>query len=249
MAEVGRHSTSNAGLVTAAVVAGVVLVAGGGAWAMGAVLGDDPPPTAAPSTSTSVIASSSASPSPTASTSPSPAPSASDTAGARTARAACVAQVRAAEGIATAVAGSALHWQQHTDAYLAKTGGRITLAETQRRYAASKAYGLADEKAVAATTKAFMATGAACADAARALPGDAAITACTTRLTALGVVRTTGTQVQNEWSTHMRMMSNKAHTDAGAYHQTWVKAVAGARKSLIAHANAATAATKAPACG
>ena len=154
----------------------------------------------------------------------------------------------AAENLADAVAGSALHWSQHTDAYLAKVGGRITLAETQRRYAASKAYGLADEKAVAATTKALAATGSACARAVTAMPGDAEMGACSTRLAALLVVRTTGTQVQNEWSTHMRMMANKVHTDSGAYHQTWVKAVNGAKVSLAAQAQAAAAVAKAPVC-
>lgn len=171
-----------------------------------------------------------------------------DTASADTARAACVAQVAAAEGVAKAVASSAVHWQQHTDAYLEKIDGRISIAETQKRYAASKAFGLADEKAVAATTKTYVATGTACAGAAKAAPEDKTIGACSTRLAALDVVRTTGTKVQNEWSAHMRMMADKSHTDAGAYHQTWVKAVNGAESSLAAHASAATALTKAPAC-
>lgn len=242
-------------MVTAAVIAGVVLVAGGGAWAMGAVLDDDATAGATTSTSSSATAASTSPSASTASASPTSSPSESATpdateasAEAAAARTACVAQVRAAEAVATAVAGSALHWQQHTDAYLAKIGGRITFAETQKRYAASKAYGLADEKSVAATTKALVATGAACSDAAKTAPGDAAIGQCSTRLAALTVVRTTGTKVQDEWSAHLRMMANKAHTDAGSYHQTWVKAVSGAKASLTAHANAAAAAAKAPAC-
>jgi len=109
-------------------------------------------------------------------------------------------------------------------------------------------YGLADEKAVAGATKTFTATGSACANAVKALPSDPDLKACSTRLAALGGVRVTGTKVQDEWSTHMRMMSNKVHTDAGAYHQTWVKAVSGAKASLGAHANAVAAVTKAPAC-
>lgn len=251
MAHVGRHSTSNAGLVTAAVVAGVVLVVGGGAWAMGSVLGgDDGSAGANPSTSTSATASTPTANAAAPSTSPStaPSPTASDTAAADAARTSCVAQVKAAEGIATAVASSAVHWKQHTDAYLDKVGGRISLAETQKRYAASRAYGLADEKAVAGATKTFTATGSACANAVKALPSDPDLKACSTRLAALGGVRVTGTKVQDEWSTHMRMMSNKVHTDAGAYHQTWVKAVSGAKASLGAHANAVAAVTKAPAC-
>lgn len=220
---------------------------------MGSALGDDGSGNASPRASTSAPASpstsDSSSPSPSATpSSAAPSPSATNTAAADKARSACVAQVKAAEGVAKAVAGSAVHWKQHTDAYVAKVGGRISLAETQKRYAASKAFGLADEKAVAATTKSFMATGSACSGAAKAAPGDKTVTACSTRLAALNVVRTTGTKVQNEWSAHMRMMADKSHTDAGAYHQTWVKAVSGAKSSLTAHANAAAAATKAPAC-
>lgn len=212
---------------------------------MGSAMGDDGSDSASPRTSTS----DSSSPSPSATTSgPAPSQGATDAAAADKARSACVAQVKAAEGVAKAVAGSAAHWKQHTDAYVDKIDGRISLAETQKRYAASKAFGLADEKAVAATTKAYMATGTACAGAARAAPGDKTVAACSTRLVALNVVRTTGTKVQNEWSVHMRMMADKSHTDAGAYHQTWVKAVTGAKSSLTAHANAAAAATKAPAC-
>lgn len=257
MRRVGRHSTSNAGLVTSAVIAGVVLVAGGGAWAMASALGDDgtgdatatsaTSPATSPSVKTSAGAS--ASPSATPSTPATSAPAdAAVSAAADKARAACTTQVKAAEGVATAVASSALHWRQHTEAYTAKLDGRISLATTQKRYAASKAFGLADEKAVAATTKTFMATGAACSQAATSVPDDAVITACSTRLAALNVVRTTGTKVQDEWSAHMRMMADKTHTDAGAYHQTWVKAVDGAPKSLANHAAAVAAVAKAPAC-
>ena len=80
------------------------------------------------------------------------------------------------------------------------------------------------------------------------MPDDAAVRACTTRLKALGAVRTTGTKVQDEWSAHMRMMADKVHTDAGAYHQIWVKAVTDSRSSLAAHSTAAAAASRAPAC-
>ncbi|KGN36286.1 hypothetical protein [Knoellia subterranea] len=248
----GRHSGGHAGRITAAVIAGVILVAGGGAWAAGSILGDDGDGTSQGDTtasSTTPTASSTASDSTTASPSaPASASPSADEAAAERARASCTAQVRAAEAVATAVAGSATHWKQHTDAYLAKTSGRITLEQTKKIYADSKAFGLADEKAVAATTKAFTATGAACGDAAKVVPADAGVTACTARLKALDAVRTTGTKVQNEWSAHMRMMANKAHTDGGQYHQTWLKAVSDAQKSIPAHAKAAAAVAQAPAC-
>ena len=249
MSRVGRHSGNNANLVTAVVVAGVVLVAGGGTLAMGSMLKDDPgSANAAPSTSTSV----SASASPTSEASDTPSPSASSTPdpaeAVAKAKAACVAQVNAAEGIAAAAKNSAAHWKSHTDAYLEKKAGTYTLAQTKAQYAASKAFGLADEKAMAATTKTFMATGAACSNAAKAAPGDAAITACATRLKALGAVRTTGTRVQDEWSAHLRMMDKKAHTDEGAYFTMWVRAVNYAQRSVPAYAAAAAAVSKAPAC-
>lgn len=242
--------------MTSAVIAGVVLVAGGGAWAMAAVLGGDESPggtaatTSAVSTpsastpSTSTPSSASESPSATPSPSSSATPALSDEA-----RATCTGQVRAAEAIAAAAKNSAAHWKSHTDAYLQKKAGRFSLAQTTAQYAASKKFGLADEKAIAATTKAFTATGAACAQAAKAAPADAGIKACTTRLTALNAVRVTGTKVQDEWSAHMRMMAKKAHTDGGSYFHTWVKAVASAQKSVPAYAAAAAAVTKAPACG
>lgn len=252
MTGVGRHSSSRAGRVTSALVAGAILVAGGGAWAAGSLLGDDGDGTSQGDTtaaSTTPSAASTSSDSTAATASPSASASAAaDEAAAEQARAACTAQVRAAEAVATALAGSAMHWKQHTDAYLAKTSGRITLEQTKKIYADSKAFGLADEKAVAATTKALTATGAACGDAAKVLPADAAVTACTARLKALDAVRTTGTKVQNEWSAHMRMMANKAHTDGGQYHQTWLKAVSDAQKSIPAHAKAAAAVAQAPAC-
>lgn len=237
--------------MTAAVIAGVVLVAGGGAWAMGSALGSDGgSDTANPSTSTSVTDSPSATASTSASASASASPdtAAADEAAVAAARTGCVAQVRAAEGIAAAAKNSAAHWKSHTDAYLQKKAGKYTLAQTTAQYAASKKFGLADEKAIAATTKAFTATGAACADAAKVAATDAVVTACTARLKALDGVRVTGTKVQDEWSGHLRMMDNKAHTDGGAYHQTWLKAVTSAQKSVPAYAAAAAAVTKAPAC-
>ncbi|MEO7270257.1 MAG: hypothetical protein ABIW49_13725 [Knoellia sp.] len=245
----GRHSGTNASLVTAVVVAGVVLVAGGGTLAMGSILKDEPgSANAAPSTSASV--STSASPTPEVSATPSPSASSTPDASVATAeqRAACVGQVKAAEGIAAAAKNSAAHWKAHTDAYLQKKNGKFTLAQTKAQYAASKSFGLADEKAIAATTKAFTATGAACADAAKPASADPAIAACTTRLKALDAVRLTGTQVQDEWSAHLRMMDKKAHTDGGAYFTTWVKAVNSAQKSVPAYAAAAAVVAKAPAC-
>ncbi len=249
MRQVGRHSGTNASLVTAVVVAGVVLVAGGGTLAMGSILKDDSSPAnAGASTSTSVSATASPTSSETTAA-PSPSASAPDASEASAeARAACVAQVKAAEGIAAAAKNSAAHWKSHTDAYLQKKAGKYSLAQTKAQYAASKAFGLADEKAIAATTKAFTATGAACGDAAKAASADPEIAACTTRLKALDAVRLTGTKVQDEWSAHLRMMDKKAHTDEGAYFQMWVKAVSAAQKSVPAYAAAAAAATKAPAC-
>ncbi|KGN34429.1 hypothetical protein N802_13180 [Knoellia sinensis KCTC 19936] len=238
--------------MTAAIIAGVVLLAGGGAWAVGSMLNDDPSGDAAPATATAAAsATTSGSGSGAGGTAPSEAPStaASGTPEAADgARTDCVAQVKAAEDFAAAAKDSAAHWKTHTDAYLAKTSGRITLEETAKLYADSKAFGLADEKAIAATTKAFQATGTACADAAKEAAGDATITACTTRLAALDKVRTTGTTVQNEWSAHLRMMANKAHTEMGSYHNTWVKAVDSAQKSIPAYQAAADAVGNAPAC-
>lgn len=180
----GKHaSAKGSGAVTAAVIAGVIMVAGGGAWAAGTMLSDDTPATLAPTRS------------PTRTSTPGDTAASENVDSAAAGRAACQAQVRAADDIGAAVANSALHWKQHTDAYLAKTSGRITLAETQRLYATSKAFGLADEKAVAATTKAYTATGAACADATKSAPDDAVIKACVGRLAALDKVRTTGTIV------------------------------------------------------
>lgn len=236
--------------MTTAVIAAVVLVTGGGAWAVSTVLSDDAPSTTATtSTAPSASASASAAPAASRSASSTPSPSASATpALTAEARTACTDQVRAAEAFAAAAKNSATHWKSHTDAYLKKKAGKLTLAETAAQYAASKKFGLADEKAIAATTKAFTATGAACRDAAKAAPDDAAITACTTRLKALDGVRVTGTKVQDEWSAHMRMMAKKAHTDGGAYFTTWVKAVASAQKSVPAYTKAAAAVGKAPAC-
>lgn len=227
-------------------VLAIVLVAGG-SWAVGRMLSsDDSSDTTAssersrPATSSTSAATSDA-PSETASPTPTEDPAAE-------ARSACVAQVKASDRIAAAAKNSAAHWKTHTDAYLQKVAGKATFEQTQKVYAASKAFGLADEKEFAAATKQYQATGKACADAVAVAPDDPTITACSTRLAALDKVRVTGTTVQSEWSLHMRAMAGKAHADMGAYHQAWLKAVGGAQKSIPAYAAAAAAVAKAPAC-
>lgn len=244
----GKHTkTPNALPATIAIVAGVIALASGGAYAVGDMLEARAAGTGATAGATPTTAES---PSTASSTSATVAGAPADDSGTgQDLLASCIAQVESAEALAAAAKDSAAHWLVHTAAYNQRQSGEITFAEAQKRYAASKASGLADEKAFAAATKARAATGSACMAAAEADTGSTAIQACTTRLGALDEVRTTGTQIQDEWSAHLRMMNDKAHTPKGAYHERWVDMVNAAQSTLKAYEASAAAVDKAPACG
>lgn len=257
MSGVGRHRSSNAGAVTAAVIAGTVLLAGGGAWAVGSMLQDDTSgPSAQSTTSPSSTPSSTPSSEPSAEPSdtptpesPSPTATAPDPAVAlAAAHDACVAQVAAGERVAKASASSATHWRQHTRAQLDWEARKISLAQRTKVYADSKAFGDSDAKEFAAATKALAATGRACADAGGMDGATAGTKACQQRFGQLAAVHKAGIPVQSQWAEHMKMMAGKDHANMSSYHKRWLTMVAAAQPTLRTYDTAAAALRKAPAC-
>lgn len=246
----GKHTSArNTGRVTALAVAAVIAVLGGGTWAVAALMDDDPASTSAKSSTSSVTSTPTASPS----VEDSPSPSASSTADQQAAlseerHARCVSEVKAATQLVNAVATSASHWGLHVSAQKAWAARTQPFARTQAQWAESKAAGPADEKAFAAASKAAGAAKGACREAVSAGSAAEATTACMTRLEALEAAGRTGTAVHRQWAEHLAMMRDKEHTDKGAYHQRWLGMVKSAEGPLKAHAGAAAAVTKTPAC-
>ncbi|NNM45880.1 hypothetical protein [Knoellia koreensis] len=263
----GRHrGSARHPLVLVAVLTVVaVLLAGGGAYAVWRAFDEPSPGEVAPTVTagggssvgaesvettgpgTTGPSSSTTSGSSTTGSSTSSGPSAEATAALQR----CVTTVRAQESLAKAVAGSAASWQTHTDAQRRMEAGTFTAAQTAAAWARSKARGPADLKAYATANAAVKQAGQGCADVDAKTAGSplaAKASACAERSTRLAAVQAAGGKVQSEWSAHIAMMANKAHTNKAAYHERWLGMVKDAGPTLTAYRTAAAAAAKAPAC-
>ncbi|KGN41616.1 hypothetical protein [Knoellia aerolata] len=258
----GKHESSRTtGRVTVIAAVAAIAVLVGGTWAVASLMEEDPGtagsrPLASASASASASATATASATPSASptaSSPEPSATASATVDAAAAQSAerhakCVAEVASATRLANAVATSATHWRQHVAAQLAWDARTQSFATTKAQWAASRAFGPADEREFAAATQAAGASKGACAAAVSAAPPVAATTACASRLKALESAVATGTVVHRQWSAHLLMMQQKEHADMGAYHRRWIAMVRDAQAPLRTHAAAAAAVGAAPAC-
>jgi hypothetical protein len=189
---------------------------------------------------------------PTSTTAPSSAAGAALTK-ARSALATCAAGVAAREQLARAAAASARDWGTHTGAELKLDSGTWTLAQAKAAWAASKAHGPADLQQFAAASAAVRTKSSATACrsvAAYTASTDLAANGkrCAARDQALAAMASTGSVVHDQWAAHLAMMANKAHTEAGAYHDRWMAMVAQAQAPLTRYAAAAAVLARTPTC-
>lgn len=245
----GRHShggrAPGAGVWIAG-LAGAVVLASGGAWAVGAVLSDDASSSELTSShSDHASGSSSTSEDPTPTSTPSSAAAAADDP-----TSACTAEVDAAEDVVTAVAASAKSWREHTEGQTKLDSGDFTRQQTLDIWASSKARGPADVRRYDAAAKQLKDSKAAasCASATEADDATAEITDCADRLTALLAVDETGSKVHRQWATHLDMMSHKHESAGPAYGARWARMVTAAAPALDRYDTAVADLADAPAC-
>lgn len=163
---------------------------------------------------------------------------------------ACVAEVAAQDRLAKAVAGSAKHWRTHVDAQLRLDEGVQDGAATQAQWASSKLEGPGDVKAYDEAMEAVNETSGDCYQAAQGEDSEdsSATDDCLTRLDGLKRVTRAGGAVHGEWSAHLRMMKNKAHTEGALYHDRWLGMVERAEPTLKTYDSAVEEIEQAPAC-
>lgn len=163
----------------------------------------------------------------------------------------CYSEVAAGDDWADATADSAAHWKRHYGASVAYHDGRITLKKAEQEFAASKAKGAADTKAVASTKKAYEKAAGACDSlSASDLPDSSAgaAEACSARANAISEVVPVGTEVNGDWFAHLDMMKTKDETDPAEYHKRWQMMVSMAPDDMGPYEKAVRALDKAPAC-
>lgn len=234
------------------VVAAVALLVACGAYAL--TRGDSPSSAGgSPSTGSSSSASTTPSSPPTSST-PSTTATATPSADPLAAPlAACRAEARAGDALARAAASSARDWGAHAGAEVSLDAHRISYAQAEKIWAASKKPGPADLAAFAAAKPVYAKAAGGCstlaaAAAAPGVPASPAATACVARAKALAKVATTGTAVNSQWAAHQAQMRTKSTKAGPAYHAMWMGFVSDSKAVLAAYATAAGALAKAPAC-
>ena len=163
---------------------------------------------------------------------------------------ACRNALRQGDRLAAAADASYRDWATHVDAQLEFDQGRITLAETQAMWAASKKRGAADVRSFAAARAAWGKVAGACpsASAADAGAARASAKACLSRQEAVRAVAARGAEVDEQWAAHLQMMADKAHTDGAAYSRRWRQMVQDAPPVLKDYAGARRKLGAAPRC-
>lgn len=212
---------------------------------------DDPPPAAKSTVSRTAPASAVVPTSGSATSSSSTSPPAVDPVAAPLA--ACRAEVAAGEALAVAAADSARDWGAHAGAEVSLDAGRISYAQAEKIWAASKKPGPADIASFAAAQASYNRSVGGCGDLAKAASAagasaPSAAAACVTRAKALATVATTGANVNDQWAAHQAQMKTKATAAGPAYHQKWMDFVADSKPVLTAYRTAASALAKAPGC-
>jgi len=161
--------------------------------------------------------------------------------------------VKAGEALASAAADSARDWGAHAGAEVRLDAGKITYAQAEKIWAASKKPGAADVAAFAAAQPRYARSVGGCTalDKAASAAGSSTpegAAACVARSKALATVATTGAKVNAQWAAHQAQMKTKATAAGPAYHQKWMDFVADSKPVLTAYGTAAAALAKAPAC-
>ncbi len=163
----------------------------------------------------------------------------------------CRSEVAAGDDWADATANSAAHWKQHYSASVAYNDGDITLKEAEKKFAASKAKGAGDAKAVGSTKKTYEKAMGACAsmtvdDLPAAFTEEAQ--ACAARADAISEVWPVGTDVNGDWNAHLKMMKTKDEADPDEYYKRWKMMVAMAPDDRGPYEKAVKGLDEAPTC-
>lgn len=164
---------------------------------------------------------------------------------------ACQIEVSTGEDWAGATSESASHWKQHYQASVDYNAGDITLKEAEDNFAASKAKGDADVKAVTASQEAYEDAAGACAKmSAEDLPAHVSevAQACRERAEAIDKAIPLGTEVNGDWSAHLEMMKSKDDTDPAEYDKRWQMMVQMAPDGMEPYEEAAAVLEDAPEC-
>jgi hypothetical protein len=163
--------------------------------------------------------------------------------------AACRHELQLGDRLAAAADASYRDWALHVDAQLQLDQGRTTVAETEAMWAASKKRGPADVRGFGSARAAWDDVASDCSSVS-ADPGTArpAVKACMSRQAAVRAVAAKGAEVNAQWTAHLEMMANKAHTDGAAYSRRWLKMVQDAPPVLQDYARARKHLDAAPRC-
>ncbi len=231
----GRHSAGGNSVNWTAVIAAVAVFGVGGAVAASTLTGGDDEPSAASSVTES-HADHAGSGDASGGSDKRPSGESEDRADS------CVAEVEAADELASAVARSAKSWREHSQAQVKLDAGEYTRKKTTQVWASSKARGPEDERRYDAASRAATASTGACDE------DDDASTACTDRLEALDEVHSTGARVHKQWAAHLDMMAHKDHSEGAEYMQRWDRMVKAAGPALEDYDDAADELEAAPSC-
>ncbi|MGC1206920.1 MAG: hypothetical protein WA880_03080 [Ornithinimicrobium sp.] len=164
---------------------------------------------------------------------------------------ACVTEVGAGQEWAAATEGSAAHWKRHYGASVKYNASEITLKQAKDEFAESKAFADSDIKAVSAAAEDYEAAQGACSEVDEAdMPDEYAeqAQACTARAAAIKDVVATGTEVNEDWATHVKMMKTKDEVDPDDYYERWQNMVETAPDNMGPYDDAADELDDAPTC-
>lgn len=252
----GKHgATGTRSRATVLIAAVLVLLGGGGVWAVARSMGGDPETQASSSEASG------------SSTTGDSGDDANDSEGAGGSSASadasesgepevdtaalmddCKAEVAAQEKIVDATTKSATDWRLHVEAQTKYAAGQMTSEESKAQWAASKKRGPGDIKRYDSAVKAAGSSTGGCATAGDDAPDAEGLEDCTSRLGTLKETREKGEVVHKQWVAHQKMMASKGDMDPDAYMDKWDHMVKNAKKPLSDYATAQKSVEDAPTC-
>lgn len=165
---------------------------------------------------------------------------------------ACLGEVRDGESVVTAGASSANDWRIHTQAQVQVDAGKITEAESKKRWADSKSRGPSDVSTFNSADGTYKKSAGSCGRMGE-VPADykPAATACTKRATAQAAVIAAARPINGSWAHHQSMMKAKPHegtNEFSGYMTMWRSMVNEATAQFAAYDKARASLDRAPAC-
>lgn len=242
----GRHQAPPSRALIGAATAAALLTVGGVGYGVSRH-GDDKPSSTASAATSSSTGQSSGSTSSSSSSSSSSGSASSNT----TTSASCRATLAAGQRLANAAAASAKDWRTHAGAQWAYDANRISYAEAQARWAASKKNGEQDLAGFASAKTAYDKVAKGCGGTTGAASGSSGASvskACADRAGALAKLATAGTVVNNQWADHVALMKTSATAAGHEYHMKWMTQTEQAKKALRDYDSAVRALNAAPTC-